>query len=85
MNVQSGWQRRKFFQYIFVTIGVVFAVVSSAAYARAQISNLSAAYSFNEGSGATVSDGSGNNNTGTLNGASWVAQGKFGGRSLLMG
>ena len=36
MNVQSKWQIRKSFQYIFVTIGVVFAVVSSAAYAGAQ-------------------------------------------------
>jgi hypothetical protein len=79
MNVQSGWQRRKFFQYIFVTIGVAFSVVGSAVFARAQGSNLAAAYAFDEGSGTTVRDGSGNNNTGTLNGASWITQGKFGG------
>src|SRR5712692_9645595 len=36
---------------------------------------LRAAYSFNEGSGSTVGDASGNNNTGTLNGASWTTQG----------
>jgi hypothetical protein len=35
MNVQSGWQRRKIFQYIFVAIGVAFAVVGSVAFARA--------------------------------------------------
>ena len=43
MSMQSGWQRRKFFQYILVTIGVTFAVVGSAAFARAQVANLRAA------------------------------------------
>ena len=72
MSMQSGWQRRKFFQYILVTIGVTFAVVGSAAFARAQVANLRAAYSFDEGSGTTVSDGSGNNNTGTLSNTTWT-------------
>jgi hypothetical protein len=40
---------------------------------------LVAAYSFDEGTGTTVADSSGNGNTGTLNGAAWVANGKFGG------
>src|SRR5215207_5554145 len=79
MSVQSRWRTRKFFQPLLVTIGVAFSVVGSAVFARAQVSNLRAAYSFDEGSGGTVSDGSGNNNTGTLNGASWIPQGKFGG------
>jgi hypothetical protein len=79
MNVQPGWQRWKFFQYIFVAIGVAFAVMGSAAFAGAQGLNLGAAYSFNEGNGTTVTDVSGNNNTGTLNGAGWITQGKFGG------
>ncbi len=39
---------------------------------------LVAAYSFNEGTGNAVGDLSGNNNTGTLNGATWTTQGKFG-------
>jgi hypothetical protein len=39
---------------------------------------LVAAYSFNEGSGITVADCSGNTNTGTIVGASWAA-GKYGG------
>ena len=40
---------------------------------------LVAAYGFNEGSGTSVADVSGNNNTGTLtSGASWSTQGKFG-------
>ena len=37
-----------------------------------------AAYSFNAGAGATVADSSGNNNTGTLAGATWTAQGRSG-------
>jgi hypothetical protein len=36
-----------------------------------------AAYSFNEGSGTTVADSSGNNNTGTLSGVTWTTAGKF--------
>jgi len=41
-------------------------------------SGLVAAYGFNEGSGTTVIDGSGNGNTGTINGATWSTQGRFG-------
>jgi len=36
---------------------------------------LVAAYAFNEGAGATVTDASGNNNTGTISGAVWVPSG----------
>ena len=40
---------------------------------------LVAAYNFDEGSGTTVADFSGNDNTGTLEGgATWTAEGKFG-------
>ena len=37
-----------------------------------------AAYSFDEGSGTTVADASGNGNGGALQGASWTSAGKFG-------
>jgi chitodextrinase len=40
--------------------------------------NLIAAYSFNEGSGTTVGDGSGHGNTGTITNATWTAAGKYG-------
>src|SRR5437773_571129 len=47
--------------------------------AAAQTSGLVAAYGFNETSGTTVTDASGNNNTGTLgNGVTRSTQGKFG-------
>ena len=40
--------------------------------------NLVAAYSFNEGSGTTVNDSTGNGNTGTLVNATWSTAGKYG-------
>ncbi len=39
---------------------------------------LVAAYSFNEGSGTSVADASGNGHTGTISEATWSTQGKFG-------
>ena len=43
------------------------------------IAGLVAAYSFDEGSGTTVADSSGNGNTGTLVNATWSTAGRFGG------
>jgi hypothetical protein len=37
-----------------------------------------AAYGFNEGNGNSVGDSSGNGHTGTISGAAWTTQGKFG-------
>jgi len=42
------------------------------------VAGLVAAYGFNEGTGVTSSDASGNNNTASLNTAIWAVQGKFG-------
>src|SRR5262249_30097269 len=39
---------------------------------------LVASYSFNEGSGTTVTDGSGHNLTGTVSGAAWTTGGRYG-------
>jgi chitodextrinase len=39
---------------------------------------LAAAYGFNEGAGSTATDASGNGNTGTISGAAWTTQGRFG-------
>ncbi|MGN6816666.1 MAG: LamG-like jellyroll fold domain-containing protein, partial [Solirubrobacterales bacterium] len=41
-------------------------------------SGLVAAYAFDEGTGTTVSDASGNGNTGTVSGTTWSSSGKFG-------
>ena len=50
----------------------------SAATTRATSSGLVAAYSFGEGSGTTVADGSGSGNAGTIQNATWTAAGKYG-------
>jgi fibronectin type 3 domain-containing protein len=42
------------------------------------VAGLVAAYGFNEGTGVTSSDASGNNNTASLNTATWTTQGRFG-------
>ena len=52
--------------------------MSTSALGATPVPGLVAAYSFNEGSGATVADSSGNNNTGTISGATWNANGKYG-------
>ena len=44
----------------------------------AQASGLVASYSFNEGSGTTVADASGNGNNGTISSATWSTAGKYG-------
>ena len=44
----------------------------------AQAAGLVAAYGFNEGAGTTLSDASGNSNAGTIKGATWTAQGRYG-------
>ena len=41
-------------------------------------SGLVGAWGFSEGSGGTTADASGNGNTGTITGASWTAQGRYG-------
>ena len=41
-------------------------------------SGLVAAYGFEEGTGNTVADLSGNGNVGTINGAAWTTSGKYG-------
>ena len=46
-------------------------------YITVNTTGLVAAYSFNEGSGNTVTDVSGNANSGTISGTSWTTQGRF--------
>src|SRR6185436_15418294 len=58
---------------LFLTALLLFTSSASAQ------TGLVAAYGFNEGSGTTTADASGNGQTGTLNGATWNATGRFGG------
>src|SRR2546422_959548 len=46
--------------------------------ASAQTPGLVVAYAFNEGSGTTVADISGNDNNGTISAATWTTAGRFG-------
>ena len=59
---------------------VLAALVSMASPggASAAPTGLVAAYGFDEGSGTTVADASGNGHTGTITGATWAATGKYG-------
>ena len=50
-----------------------------ATFTAGSLANLVAAYSFDEGAGTTATDASGNNNTGTLVGATWTGSGKING------
>ena len=58
--------------------GLLHCGVGDDARAGAQPPGLVAGYSFDAGSGTTVADVSGNGNTGTITGATWVA-GRYGG------
>src|SRR5439155_16725780 len=60
---------------ILVLLTAAIHVGSSTASAQ---TGLVAAWGFNEGSGTTVGDASGNNNTGTLSGATWTTAGRYG-------
>jgi hypothetical protein len=51
---------------------------SSVASATTPPGGLVAAYGFNEGTGTTVTDASGNGNNGTISGATWTTAGKYG-------
>ena len=50
----------------------------SASSAAAPELGLVGAWGFSEGSGGTTADGSGNGNTGTITGATWTTQGRYG-------
>ena len=61
------------------SVVLAIVLVSLPASARGQAAaGLVAAYAFDEGGGASVSDGSGSGNVGTVIGASWDPAGKFG-------
>src|SRR5579859_7233189 len=61
------------------------ALIGMIVQARGQTAGLVAAYGFNEGTGATASDASGNGNNGTINGATWTTSGKYGGALVFNG
>jgi hypothetical protein len=56
----------------------ILALSMASAGAQAQSTGLVASYGFEEGTGTTVGDSSGNNNTGTISNATWTTSGKYG-------
>ena len=56
-----------------------FSNTTSAVTAQPSSGGLVAAYGFNEGTGTTVADASGNGNGGSIVNATWTASGKYGG------
>jgi outer membrane protein assembly factor BamB len=63
---------------VLITAGICVAEITSAPASMAAPGGLVAAYGFNEGSGTTVTDASGNGNNGTITNATWVTTGKYG-------
>ena len=61
-----------------ITAGIGVTELASAPASMAATTGLVAAYGFNEGSGTTVTDASGNGNNGTITNATWVTTGKYG-------
>jgi hypothetical protein len=80
MIMQNGHSgiARQFASHFAAHTAVALASIWLASPGTAQTSGLVAAYSFNEGTGTTVADGSGKGNTGTLSGATWTSTGKYG-------
>jgi hypothetical protein len=62
-----------------VLTGILVLLIYRSPLSLAQSPGLVAAYSFDEGTGATVTDESGNNLTGTILGATWTTNGRYGG------
>src|SRR5438309_4753432 len=69
---------RRVFTHFLVLMVPASALTWLAGPVTAQTGGLVAAYSFNEGTGTTVADASGNGNAGTLSGTTWTNGGKYG-------
>ena len=67
----------KHFRYI-ISVFILVIAAAQMAIADPVDRRLVAAYSFNEGTGSTIADASGNGNTGTISNATWTTAGKFG-------
>ena len=70
--------RRVFASYLPILSIAASALTWLTVPASAQTAGLVAAYGFNEGTGTTIRDISGNGNNGTISGATWTTSGKYG-------
>jgi peptidoglycan/xylan/chitin deacetylase (PgdA/CDA1 family) len=65
------------FVAVLLVVGLALGAVGGL-NAQTLPAGLVAAYGFNEGSGSTTADASGNSNTGTISGATWTTSGRYG-------
>src|SRR5437773_3247770 len=77
LELTTGY-RSELLRILSVTFSPLLLLVCFSSGAMAQGSGLVAAYSCNEGAGTTVTDASGNGNTGTIGNATWTTAGKYG-------
>ena len=80
VGLRSGWAAfmGRVCSALVITAVICAAGVASAPASMSATSGLVAAYGFDEGSGTTVADASGNGNNGTITNATWAASGKYG-------
>ena len=74
--LKRAWARRVV--VVFAVLSALVFVLVSGSATPAATSGLVAAFSFDEGSGSTVADASGNGNNGTVANTTWAAAGKYG-------
>ena len=80
-TVLSGLQASKLYHYRVKSRDAAGNLATSSDFTFTTVavgSGLVAAYAFNEGSGTSISDTSGNSNTGTTSGPTWTSPGKYG-------
>ena len=70
--------RRRICGAVAIAAVIAAAELVSAPASMSATTGLVAAYGFDEGSGTTVTDASGNGHTGTITNATWAATGKYG-------
>src|SRR5213079_1370928 len=73
----SGVRRPSWRHHVTTLVLLAVTIHVGGSPASAQ-TGLVAAYSFDEGTGTTVADASGNNHTGTVSGATWTTAGRYG-------
>src|SRR2546430_1850163 len=76
-KIGSGVHRPSWRHHVTTLVLLAVTIHVGGSPASAQ-TGLVAAYSFDEGTGTTVADASGNNHTGTLSGATWTTAGRYG-------
>src|SRR5205809_107967 len=76
-KIGSGVRRPSWRHHVTTLVLLAVTIHVGGSPASAQ-TGLVAAYSFDEGTGTTVADASGNNHTGTVSGATWTTAGRYG-------